>query len=666
MSLESFGSPDLESLHRDLDRARLRTEHNQIQLFAQRILEHPKALAPDRAVALAALGKHKDAHDIDPSQWDVTDLWWDKQVLHKVKWSNLWEITGKFASKFSFRFILLVLSRIQLGNLMVESNEFEDALQVYVEAMKLLAGNLSLVGVGGEEKEQMNLIFGKAKMNSPHGTPFDRLVESYKNLWGSIRIEKKFTHTLPASGGQSQKVQSEEFKGHDQKDNSLIVRAYIIGDLIVEVINSISFVKFRLGDLKGAFEIFRSVLGINLSSEMIKDQYIGFTKLLKSHSSNQIISTIRCALCYKFGKFLIFSISKSQYIPLDFKSKTFNPFKSAHEEASLLLQTSLYDSNKIYSPKSHLLSNLIRNISILMTEMQQYSMASDILRSAVSSDVENFSLWYKLALSLTASQDYSEAYIAVKHCLRIEPENFDALLLASKLCLNYLSDSSSAVHYSSQALEIAQKKPSESGLIKVAQYVHGVCCSRNAYEVSSFSKRKHLQEMAYENLQELYTSSKYNYKSIFHLAAIQADVREVNIANSTIKEALRLNPSDVNSWQLLALLGSSRKQFKNAVIACNAGIQECGESVNLLFTRTLIQIQEMKSSDSDTFNLAYAKSILSGFKLLLKKEFPKMKYDNYEVKDLKLPLFIKRDDEGAEDVRPKQEGSDVKPPSRNE
>jgi hypothetical protein len=59
---------------------------------------------------------------------------------------------------------------------------------------------------------------------------------------------------------------------------------------------------------------------------------------------------------------------------------------------------------------------------------------------------------------------------------------------------------------------------------------------------------------------------------------VKADIRDIQSAISLIKEALSLDSSNVDGWQLLALLSSSNKASRKAIMACNAGIQECGES----------------------------------------------------------------------------------------
>jgi tetratricopeptide (TPR) repeat protein len=644
-----------------LDRARLTAQWPTAAELARTLLSSSSS---DQAVALAALAQANGDQSAIKQALQIDHTCWDAAVLDNSP--DIATLDYPYTHqpdprKFPYRLVLLALARFTLARLL-ELNEARDrAIEVYCEAIRLLAGNIKGLLANIEKKDLWDRVFGKAKMNSPSGNALDHLMEYYAKSRYYLEISNKIECILPL--GQFDSDEGMRTVGaKNDRDQELQVMAFefVVGDLIVAVISAIADLKLKMGNRLGALEDFRSILGISFPLENVKQEFSGLSKAFQSNGNNPALIACRCALYSKFSDILTKSISKSQYISPENSSgrgKNLDYPKSAYEEAVLLLQISLRDARKIYPSKSKAISSLRGKLCSLLCQMGQFSMASDILRSAVASDMDNFSSWYKLSVSLIASQDYGEALIAVKNCLRIEPDDFDSLLLASKICLNYLCDSASAVEYSRKALEVADKNSGNNGQKNLAQYVYGVCCSKNAYEVTSFSKRKLLQENAYNNLQEVYQVSKQNFKAVFHLAAIQADIREVSSATSTTKEALRVNPSDSSSWQLLALLGSARKQYKNAIVACNAGIQECGELNQLLFTRILVQMQELYDLESENLFLPNAKSILSGFKSLLKKEFPKLKYSTYDVKDLKCPFFQKEDDSLDSSRNPSSKGA---------
>jgi hypothetical protein len=83
-------------------------------------------------------------------------------------------------------------------------------------------------------------------------------------------------------------------------------------------------------------------------------------------------------------------------------------------------------------------------------------------------------------------------------------------------------------------------------------------------------------------------------------------------------------------------------------------------SYRLLFTRTLIQFQDMLNDDSDQPVLANAKSVVGGFKQLIKKEFDNLKFKTVEIKDMKLPLFFKSE-EDVDEKDEKDGPSDISP-----
>jgi Flp pilus assembly protein TadD len=518
-------------------------------------------------------------------------------LLRKIRWTSSWE-SGGLSKNIPYRFQLLITSRFWLAFCLVLIDEFEEACLIYAEANRLLSANLlQFITEPSEEKKVVDPTSPASSAPKLSGsvatmTMLQNILTTYNNMSASVKLSASMSvmaeqlladlGTVVSSNEKPLSGRAEELRKQEIRQLSF---AFLLGDFTITGLSTLEKIKWSRGDVRFVLDTYRGILGINQPEDQVKESQARFAKAFQASWNHPTTIAVRCTLYEKFASVLMFSISRAQYYPLEIVSGRGKPMstpKSEQEEAVLLLLLALREAQKLYPPKSSKIKSLVRRACIALAQISQYSGASDVLRHAVATDVDNFQMWYKLTLSLMASKDYAEAFLAVRHCLHINPENLSALLVASKLCLNYLSDSGSAVDFSKRALEIAvrnvQKNKDETGLVLMAKYTYGVCCSKYAYEVSSFAQRKTLQEDAYTNLQEVYAYSKNNSKVIFHLAAIQADIREVENAIVTTKETLQLDPSNAHAWQLLALLSSSNKTFKKALLACNAGIQECGET----------------------------------------------------------------------------------------
>ena len=107
-----------------------------------------------------------------------------------------------------------------------------------------------------------------------------------------------------------------------------------------------------------------------------------------------------------------------------------------------------------------------------------------------------------------------------------------------------------------------------ASLLLSCQLLFGVACSKYAYSVSTFANRKSLQRRALAVLQVAFKHSPSNHAVLFALACLYADIRELGLSLSILKNGLSIDRTHVHSWNLLALLLSSQKKYTDAVKAC--------------------------------------------------------------------------------------------------
>ena len=285
-----------------------------------------------------------------------------------------------------------------------------------------------------------------------------------------------------------------------------------------------------------------------------------------------------------------------------------------------------------------------RESCLTLARAGEYVVMAEMYRNLLSHQLESPQLWYKLCISLMAARQYNEAYLAITEALNRAPDYVMALLMAGKLCINFLDKAKEAVTYAAHALEVTQAStpvspslldnplapfkaittpptplspssgpssptsqhgrisngPAQSAkpavhalpapptfsftstssnqltltpslhasLLLSCQLLFAISCSKYAYSVSTFQNRKSLQRRALAVLQLAYKHSPSHHKLLFSLACLYADIREVGLSMSVVRQCLAIDRSHVQSWNLLALLLSAQKKYVEAVRAC--------------------------------------------------------------------------------------------------
>ncbi|XXQ35184.1 Tetratricopeptide repeat [Plasmodiophora brassicae] len=324
----------------------------------------------------------------------------------------------------------------------------------------------------------------------------------------------------------------------------------------------------KLGNYAGFLETFRRVC---TRSEASSDQRIRQGVL------------VRCAELLVFYNLKLYNLyAASPHYDGASKSKDALP-RSPYEEAVMQVACA------ISGPAAdHCIARHARRIlSLIWCMSGNFVAITDLYRDAIAVELNNPDLWATRAMALMCTGDYVEAFLALKMSLQLEPGHVLRLLLASKVSMNYLSSSQQAHEFANQALELC---PKDHPLRYVAEYASGTAASRYAYEIWTFSRRKHYQQLSLRSLTSSAKARPRDQPVVFSLAAIHADIREVETAIRLCKYCLSLNTNHPHCWQLLALLMSSQKKYADALDVCNVGLAECGPDHQCTFRYTKARI----------------------------------------------------------------------------
>jgi tetratricopeptide (TPR) repeat protein len=473
----------------------------------------------------------------------------------------------KFAEKFLYRFYLALVSRAWYSFCFILNGQYSRAIKTLVEARDAVIANSKIVFV-----PELNDI-GHTKTSS---VLLRGIADNY-NLISTAIGGFSVVHGLASSQRTS-----------EDKPKSLALTSdlcFAIGDLLVSVIATSASLAFIKSNISSVFEIYRGVLAFNQPSSVSIDQYRETSSCIAAayKFGNPIAVSVHSNLMSKYGIFLMTGVSDSLYLRVN----ECDDFRSRDSESLLISMLAQMNSSSLYVQKSPVCLSFIRRLTFSLCLSSKFSAASEILRHATCNDMDNFQLWYKLALALCCSEEYEEAYRAIRTCIHINSGNVNALILGAKICLNHLNRTEEALSFAKDALNLISSASEENQreLLCSCQSIYAICCSKYAYEVSNFAKRKSFQEDAIKHLEKVNETTPDNVNVIFQLALVKADIRDIASAVYYAKLALALNPGSEVVWRLLALLSSTSKSYQKALVTCEKGTQECGKSdmyVNLL------------------------------------------------------------------------------------
>ncbi|KAJ3296469.1 hypothetical protein HK104_001562 [Borealophlyctis nickersoniae] len=136
-----------------------------------------------------------------------------------------------------------------------------------------------------------------------------------------------------------------------------------------------------------------------------------------------------------------------------------------------------------------------------------------------------------------------------------------------------------AVRYAETAADILRDHGSTckdlTSLSQKAYQFLGVAYGELGLEVRDSQERRQLQERAAECLRESVRLNESCWQAWYQLAMQYAELGEIADAIAAVNKSLQLKSNHIPSWNLLALLVSSRKELDQALKVCDMGWKEC-------------------------------------------------------------------------------------------
>ncbi|KDN48453.1 TPR-like protein [Tilletiaria anomala UBC 951] len=154
------------------------------------------------------------------------------------------------------------------------------------------------------------------------------------------------------------------------------------------------------------------------------------------------------------------------------------------------------------------------------------------------------------------------------------------LAFGSRLCCKYLCAFADADKFARKALEIAQKdkqlsdKAAVPSLLAQLKRVAGTARSALAIAEGSPLTRSQTQQEALALLLEAADLDAQSAETFYHLAFVQAELRDVAAATVSARRAVELEPASIEPWHLLTLLLSCNKDYKGALTLAEVALEQ--------------------------------------------------------------------------------------------
>nr|CDS30256.1 tetratricopeptide repeat protein 7B [Hymenolepis microstoma] len=341
------------------------------------------------------------------------------------------------------------------------------------------------------------------------------------------------------------------------------------------------------------------------------------TKRLRQSLARQLAELLLRVVCTgKYQKYFISSERDLVGKPRRYPADGYVPDDQLQEAILMLLISEFIASQDVILNRSaDLAEDRIKTVNetvaiydllaIALVRKGYFSFLSKTLERALKFSYQEFQIWYQFALSLIASQKYYRAYLVLRECQRIDPDNISIYLLASSLCLGRLHLIEEGIFFATNAVKVASKDE-DTYLSARAHLMLGWGYSISARECRMLPRKAELQTQAIEEYTAATKADPQDHLAWYHLATELAIKRNIEEALKACHKSILIAPTQPETIRLLALLHtasvslnssnhgvreSRQAHLGQALRALQSGLADRPHDFALLFTLAKVQAE---------------------------------------------------------------------------
>ncbi|CAB4017182.1 tetratricopeptide repeat 7B-like [Paramuricea clavata] len=198
---------------------------------------------------------------------------------------------------------------------------------------------------------------------------------------------------------------------------------------------------------------------------------------------------------------------------------------------------------------------------------------------------EEFHLWFQFGLALANARKYSMAVLVLKQCHELRPNDPLVLLHAAKLCVNNLHQFDEGMEMARSVVRINQRTPiTGRGYLAL-----GIGCCCKASTVLTNKEKQDLYVEGIRSFEKCLEHDPMDKEALFHLALTQSLLRKTTKALRNAYAALKLDCNYLAALQLIVLLLSAKKKYREALDACDTALLEYPDDFILLLIKVKLE-----------------------------------------------------------------------------
>ncbi|VDM33495.1 unnamed protein product [Hydatigera taeniaeformis] len=311
------------------------------------------------------------------------------------------------------------------------------------------------------------------------------------------------------------------------------------------------------------------------------------TKPLRQSLARQLAELLLRVVCTgKYHKYVLSTERELSGKPRRYSADAYVPDDQL-QEAILMLLISEYIASQdvILNRSADLAERRIKTVNetiviydllaIVLVRKGYFSFLSKTLERALKFSYQEFQIWYQFALSL-----YYRAYLVLRECQRIDPNNPSIYLLASSLCLGRLHLIEEGIFFAKNGVEVSSKAE-DTYLCARSHLMLGWGYSISARECQMLPRKVELQQQAIEEYTAATKSDPEDYLAWYHLAAELAIKRKIEQALKACQQSILLAPTQPETIRLLALLHTASASLPSSNSASTTSSSDSGRHAHL-------------------------------------------------------------------------------------
>uniref|UniRef100_U5EXH9 Putative calmodulin-binding protein n=1 Tax=Corethrella appendiculata TaxID=1370023 RepID=U5EXH9_9DIPT len=272
--------------------------------------------------------------------------------------------------------------------------------------------------------------------------------------------------------------------------------------------------------------------------------------------------------------------------------------KNQHEETILLLLISealavrdavLSQSPEFREVRTHALGNVTAVYDLLTLATVRWNQVGLLLESfekALKFAFGEQHVWRQYSLSLFVIGKYQQALSAIKEYSKLDTKDTGCLLMAARICYEYLDLLKEGLSLANTALEkeVRSIRPSR------AQLYVGIGLQQVAISSNLPSDKAKYNKLAFEALEKAVYQDPNDHLAEYYLACQHAYSYNINEALIHIKQALILRAEHAPSLHLFSLLLTANRRPKEALYVVQDAVEEFPDNLNLLHVKAHLEL----------------------------------------------------------------------------